>query len=688
MCTQSEQAIAQEAPPPPMRVLMVARARSVANDAARALRQGGLIVDVRHVSSGPHLALALDNQNWDAVIHDGRLRRPDAASTLAQLRGKGQDIPFLVLAPDVPEADGLPVAASARHYVLKPETGSLLAVLEREARSAAVRGDRRRVVEATQEAERDWQATFEAIGDAIAILGEDGTIRRANGAFHRLAAPTGLSPVGRACAEIMAALGASPDALDHFGGWRAGSLHARADMVLRPRTFEVTLDPLPAFGGRGGGSVLVLSDVSKRVAVEATLAESNRQLHAALSDLRQAQLAVVRQERLNALGQMVSGVAHDFNNVLMPIVGLPQMLLEEPSQLDDRERVTAVLRAVTSAGEDAREIVRRLREFYQPDRPIERQPIDVNLLVERALALTEPAWRVQAQASGRHIGIVREFGRPPPIWGQEANLREVLTNLILNAVDAIHGDGTIRITTAEWEDGAQIRVADTGTGMSPEIQQRLFEPFFTTKGERGSGLGLAASYGIVRRHGGTIDVESRSGAGSAFTLRLPIGAPSAPAVPVSAPADATPGAGLRILLAEDDPPVRALLQTYLETAGHRVETVVGGLDALARLQAAPFDLLMTDRAMPGMDGDALAREAKRMLPRLPVIMVSGFGDLMREQSQPPEGVDLIVGKPVSRQELLHAIGSLVPARRPHVKRSPSASAPDRATPPPTTESGD
>lgn len=641
-----------------LHLLLVAEREAEAAVAAAALRRADYDVRAECVSNPQAMRMALARQAWDAVVCADHLSQFDTPAALALMREFGFDVPFLVLSGAANEADGPMIRSSARDYQIKDEATGLIPAMERELRSAAMRRERRRLMEASLDAARDWQATFDAIGDAICLLDADGCVRRVNRAFTRLAGPADSDVLGQPCGDILARLGALP-ATGPFPEARANLRRATCDLDLRGRTFALVVDPLFDADGAFVGAVQIMTDISDRVRAETAMTESRRQLETALENLRQAQDTLVRQERLNALGQMVSGVAHDFNNVLMPILGLPQMLLEQPEQLDNRERVTAVLRSIVSAATDAREIVRRLREFYQPNGRVERQAVDVNTLVERAILLTEPVWKVQVQAEERRIRIEHALGCPPVIWGHEASLREVITNLLLNAIDAIPSEGVIGIATAAEESGAVIRVSDTGTGMTAETKQHLFEPFFTTKGANGSGLGLAASYGIIQRHGGSIEVTSELGKGSVFTIHLPVAKPPPSAVRQALPADihaeVKKVANLAVLLADDEEPSRALLQTFLNHAGFRVVAVHNGEAAVAQLRMDRFDVLLTDRAMPGMGGDALAREAKRIAPDMPVVMLTGFGGLMLEQAEQPESVDLVLGKPLTCAELLHAV---------------------------------
>jgi CheY-like chemotaxis protein/anti-sigma regulatory factor (Ser/Thr protein kinase) len=280
--------------------------------------------------------------------------------------------------------------------------------------------------------------------------------------------------------------------------------------------------------------------------------------------------------------------------------------------------------------------------------------VSLGALVEEAIALTEPKWKNQAQGEGRTIRVETSLPAIAPIAGEPAELREALTNLIFNAADALPDGGTIRIEARDEGEWVALEVRDTGTGMTEEARRRCLEPFFTTKGEQGTGLGLAMTYGIVQRHLGTIAIESAPGRGTAVTIRLPARAePTADAA--SAP---PPPARLRVLAAEDEPAVRELIAAYLAADGHVVELAPDGRAALEKLREDGFDLVITDRSMPGMSGDQLAAAVKQVNPATPVILLTGFGDLMESAGERPPGVDLVVGKPVTLQKFREGIAAL------------------------------
>jgi PAS domain S-box-containing protein len=379
---------------------------------------------------------------------------------------------------------------------------------------------------------------------------------------------------------------------------------------------------------------------------------------AARADLLQAQSRLIQQERLRALGEMASGIAHDFNNALAPILGYSELLLARPQLREDQATTTDYLKLINTGARDAAGVVRRLREFYRQREAHEaHEPVYLHELVEEAVHLTQPRWRDQAQASGRQIQVLTHRPPVPAIDGDAAELREVLTNLIFNAVDALPVGGTIRVDTAVGADRVFVAVSDSGTGMAEAVRLRCLEPFFTTKGDAGTGLGLSMVYGIVQRHAGTLAIESVPGQGTTIRLGFPMH------LGANTVAIAEPAAGatrpLHVLVVDDDDRVRTVTVMYLTGDGHTVETAADGTEGLQRFLAGRFDVVLTDRAMPGMSGDQLALAIKRLAPDKPVVMMTGFGAAMEAAGPPPDGVDALLSKPATLDELRRALAAVV-----------------------------
>ncbi len=395
--------------------------------------------------------------------------------------------------------------------------------------------------------------------------------------------------------------------------------------------------------------------VDKRTA---ELQQQTADLEKAIAELRETQQQLIQQERMRALGTMASGIAHDLNNGLSIVLGFGDILLMDTEKFPPESRERADLERIVLAGNDNAELVKRLREFYRPsDTREDHQAIDLNKLIEEAVSLTAPRWNSQANAGGGTIRIKKDLGEAPVIAGLPAELREVFTNLIFNAVDAMPRGGRLCFRTRAKRGRVQLQISDTGFGMTEETLRKCLEPFFTTKGDRGSGLGLAVSYGIIRRHGGSISIESQLNKGTTFTIFFPLPKEALKALVITPEKSVRP---LRVLVVDDHPAIREIVSAYLAEDRHLVATAGNAREAMERFCTERFDLVITDRAMPEVNGEELAALIKELQPRKPVIMLTGFADLMTESGQPSKNVDLVLSKPARLDDLRRAILSVIP----------------------------
>ena len=402
---------------------------------------------------------------------------------------------------------------------------------------------------------------------------------------------------------------------------------------------------------------------NQNILLEEQVRERTSQLEDTLSKLRTAQHAAIKQERLSALGTMAAGIAHDFNNALTMILGHSDLMMSSAKgRAESDSPEIGHVRAITAAAQDAAQIVRRLREFHRPDEGEEtRVTLQLNQIVEQAITMTRPKWMDEPRARGREVAVHTDLGELPPLAGDPAELREMLTNLVFNAVDAMPEGGSLKLQTNLDDGELCLRVSDTGTGMDEETRRRCLEPFFTTKGEKGTGLGLSAVYGIIQRHGGMMEIESEKGIGTTFCIRLPA-APVELEAPTQDGGEATSKevAGiLRILVVDDLPIIRDVLQAQLVEDGHEVETAGDGKEALEAVDKGCFDLVITDQSMPGMSGEQLAVILKQHCPKTAVILLTGFGGDTAETKDTAPGVDMVLGKPATSVELRRAIGQFM-----------------------------
>lgn len=406
-------------------------------------------------------------------------------------------------------------------------------------------------------------------------------------------------------------------------------------------------------GAFGQGDVHLVEAVANQTAVAL---ENIRRYN----ELQQTQEHLIHNERMRALGELSSGVAHDFNNLLTAILGHTQILLSDLHDPIVLESLTIVERAAL----DGAATVRRLRSFAQTNGEQLDELVDLNSIIEESLGLTRPRWRDAMQRQGIGLQVIHAPTPLPPIMGDAAALRELVMNLVLNALDAMPNGGLLELLAQVEGTEVVLSVRDTGVGIDPAIQRRIFDPFFSTKGLRGTGMGLAMSYAIVQRHQGTITVQSTSGAGACFRIRLPyVQEPEAPAPrPAALPTPPQASAPLQILLAEDDPAVRNVLQQTLVRQGHCVTAVDSGEAALAQLQQRSFDLLCTDLGMPTMSGWELIQQARADMPQLPTILITGWGEQISPAEARERGADRVIAKPFDAHYLREVIADLLHER--------------------------
>ncbi len=376
-------------------------------------------------------------------------------------------------------------------------------------------------------------------------------------------------------------------------------------------------------------------------------------------ELRETQQQIIMQERLRAFGEMAGGIVHDFNNALMSVIGYSELLLHDDEQLADMATTRRFLQIINTAGQDASHVISRLRDFYRPREAIDLfSRVDLNEIIEQCVPLTQPKWKDHALGEGREIVLVLDLAKVPAISGNASDLREIATNLVFNAVDAMPRGGTITLRSASDAGEVIFEVIDTGVGMTAEVRHRCLEPFFSTKGEKGTGLGLSMVFGIVKRHEGSVEIESEEGKGTVFRIRLPAQI-STQDVCVAEAFEL--GRSLNVLVVDDEPVARDVIARYLVTDGHRVITAINGQEALERVKRESFDLLITDHAMPGMNGIQLAASVREMRAGQPIVLVTGFGEGRVDSSELQNDIDLVMRKPVPRHELRRALVSVLGA---------------------------
>jgi GAF domain-containing protein len=441
------------------------------------------------------------------------------------------------------------------------------------------------------------------------------------------------------------------------------------DRVLGVLTFNTT-DP----HRYNAEELAYLASFADYAAIAIEKARLFQELNESYAYLQVAQDELIRTEKLRALGQMSAGIAHDLNNTLAAILGQVELL-----GLRTRDpEVQETLRILEKATTDGAQVVRRLQDFARQRERSPLTPVDLAQVVTEALEITRARWRDELQRNGRVIDIRLQLVGIPPILGYAPEVREVLTNLILNAVDAMPQGGTLSFTARENETDfrsalpdrpvaelpscpaaawVELLVTDTGIGMSEDVRKRIFDPFFTTKGGRGTGMGLSVVYGIIERHGGHVVVRSTRGQGTTVALRfqkaqagLAAEGPRQQGALVSAPR--------RLLVVDDDPTVRTTLASMLRAVGHLVTEAEGGAAGIGLLGKVSVDLVLTDLGMPDVTGWDVARAVKLQTPKVPVVLLTGWGEQGAGEPSGAKLVNRMLGKPVRLQDLLAVIEEL------------------------------
>jgi signal transduction histidine kinase len=390
---------------------------------------------------------------------------------------------------------------------------------------------------------------------------------------------------------------------------------------------------------------------SEKQRLEEIVFERTSELRETIDQLKAVQQQVIEQDRMRALAAMAGGVAHDFNNSLMVIRGFSELYgTGQAKPSSSAAEMHEAFDTIALASHDAGEIVRRLREFYQPfNEPVEvRQSVSLNSLVEESVELTRPKWETQTRAAGVCVSMKLDLEKEPKILVAPSEIREVMINLIFNAVDAMPQGGQIIVRTRSTEDQVSIEIEDTGTGMTETTRQRCLEPFYTTKGDRGTGLGLSIIYGILHRHEGSIQIKSELNQGTCMTISLPTNA-NHPSTSPTLSGQPVPH-HLRILVVDDDPTICSVVSLFLESDKHRVTVAGNGCEALEKFNNAEFDVVITDRVMPKMSGDQLAVAIRNIKPQIPIILLTGF-----EAGNAPQEVNLLLSKPATLNSLRGAI---------------------------------
>jgi GAF domain-containing protein len=397
--------------------------------------------------------------------------------------------------------------------------------------------------------------------------------------------------------------------------------------------------------------IRLLAALARQAAVAMDNARLVTDLRHTLDDLKAAQETLVRGATLRAVGELAAGAAHHLNNLMAVVLGRTQLILMKKPPED----LVASLKTIERSAVDAAETVRRIQAFGRTDKDDVVGALDLDAVIGEGIQLTRPRWEHEAQIRGARIEIVYDRAPLPRVPGRPAEIREVVTSLLLNAVDAMSSGGRIVIRTQADKSRVTVSISDSGTGMAADVKRRAFEPFFTTKGVKSTGLGLAVAYGTIRRHGGEITMDSTEGIGTTVSFWLPCAA-SAAAAPAP-PVEARPDRKGKVLVIDDEASVLEIVAEVLSAHGHSVTVAHGGREGLLSFAAGRFDLVMTDLGMPDLNGWDVVRAIKESRATTPVLVLTGWGDT----AEAPAGVrpDGFLTKPFDLKRLAAEVGAVI-----------------------------
>jgi PAS domain S-box-containing protein len=611
---------------------------------------------------------ALQSGGFDLILADYTLQGYDGSAALADARRLQPDTPFIFVSGTLGEERVVEILQEgATDCVLKDRLGRLVPSIHRALRSRQEQAERRRIEQALRDSEERFREMAENIREVFWAASADG--RRV-----LYASPAYEIVWNRPVAELVARPESWLDSIVLDDRARVelaremlatGTPYNLEYRILLPegghRWIEERAYPVPDERGRVQRTVGVALDITERKELA--------------KQLQQAQ-------KMEAIGQLAGGIAHDFSNMLTIINGYSSLLLDHP---EVPPAVAQTLRQIYVAGGRAASLTRQLLIFSRRSNP-HTQPADLNEVVDEAATMLR-------RMIGEHIRLELDLARPlPHVLADTGMIDQVLMNLVVNARDAMPRGGSLVISTGSCEITAAdcrqhpdarpgphvwLSVRDTGCGIAPEILPRIFEPFFTTKeAGRGTGLGLATVFGIIRQHHGWIEVESEVGTGTMFRFFLPVATAGRPAGQSGEPSHApfAPEGQEVILLVEDEDAVREYARTVLEMHGYKVLQAASGAGALEawKWHQQRIALVVTDVVLPDdLTGRDLAARFRADRPGLPVLLTSGYGPEFTGQNPGDQTEFRFIHKPYQPKTLARLVRELLDARPRHANAPPA-----------------
>jgi len=601
----------------PLRLLLVEDSENDALLLVRELTRAGFEPVVERVETAVAMQAALDRQGWDIVLGDYSMPQFGGAAALALLRERGLDVPFIIVSGTIGEERAVAaMKAGASDYVPKDKLKRLVPVIERELREAAGRRERRRAEAALREAEAGYSTLVEQAPVGIYRSNPAGRFLSANRALARILGYD--SPAELLGLDMTRDVYADPA--------------ERQRLLDRDSYTEREYDEVEATWKRKDGRRLTVQLSVRAVRDGSGDVEYYETFVRDVTEQRRLEGQLLQAQKMEAVGRLAGGVAHDFNNLLTVILSYSDLLLEDlPPEIPDRADVAEIRKAAVAASSLTRQLL-----AFSRQQVLEPRVLDVNTVV----ASTE---KLLTRLLGEDVSLTTTLAAAlGAVKVDPGQLEQIIMNLAVNARDAMPRGGRLSIETANVEMDesyvhghplarpghyVMLAVSDTGTGMDAATQARIFEPFFTTKeAGKGTGLGLATVYGIVRQSSGFIWVYSEPGHGTSFKIYLP--RVDEPVSPAGAPAPQVVGGSETVLVVEDVAAVRAVTRQMLERQGYCVLEAANGATALslARQHQSAIHLLVTDVVMPEVSGRELADQLVQLRPDMKVLFMSGYTD--------------------------------------------------------------
>ena len=609
---------------------------------ARAALSGpGQAFHVERAISADECFAMLHGKSYDAIVLDYSLPQKSGLELLKEIVEAAYDAPMVMITSHGDEKIAVEAMKSGAYdYVSKADDylTKLPQVLQKAIRAHEMAKERAELQAKIEESENRLRNLFDNVDLGFIEIGLDCTISYANPkARDYLNIPDELHSVD-ICTLFPHEGKDEPVGIgDTIKSCFQSGKSASCEFESNDSQFSMAITPIP--GGNGSMKQLVLVLIN-------------------VTDQKRLQQQLVQSERIRVLGRMASGVAHDFNNILAAILGKAELMLMNP---DNGEDTVEGLETIQKSALDGADTVKRIQEFTRVARQRKFTKLKANDIVRDAIRMTEPRWKDEPQRDGVNINLSMELDSRLSIAGSAPDLREALTNMIFNAVEAMPNGGALSVKTYDEGDSVCVSLSDTGTGIGSDIQDSIFEPFFTTKGVRHAGLGLSVAYGIIKRHNGTIHVDSVTGKGAAFIIKL-TAFRKATQEQESTVMAVEPGKA-NVLVIDDQEDIRDLLTSILTRFNHNVVAAADGMAGVEAFQSGNYDIVLTDLGMPEMSGWEVAGRIKAIDPAVEVILITGWGVELDEDELKRKNVDSVISKPFSVRQILDIVSKALEQRK-------------------------